>query len=144
MPLSIIIRKHNITMKAKILSALLILFSLFGYLEWGKENHSFLFEAEYEVFSKLFTDTQSVIHPFTLIPLIGQISLMITLFQRSPHKRMIYAGIVCIGLLIGLMFFIGIISKNFKILISTIPFIATAIYTLRYLNKQNKTSDIDK
>lgn len=139
---SIIIRKHNITMKAKLLSGLLILFSLFGYLEWGKENHSFLFEAEYEVLTKLFTDTQSVIHPFTLIPLIGQISLLITLFQRNPNKRMTYAGIVCIGLLIGLMFFIGIISMNLKILISTIPFIATAIYTQRYLNKQNKSSDL--
>lgn len=129
-------------MKAKLLSGLLILFSLFGYLEWGKENHSFLFEAEYEVLTKLFTDTQSVIHPFTLIPLIGQISLLITLFQRNPNKRMTYAGIVCIGLLIGLMFFIGIISMNLKILISTIPFIATAIYTQRYLNKQNKSSDL--
>ena len=39
-------------MKSKIYNLLLILTSLVGYLEWGRKNHQFLFEAEAEIFTK--------------------------------------------------------------------------------------------
>jgi len=77
-------------MKAKILNALLLVTSLFGYLEWGGNNHLFLFQAEGEIFSKLISDPTSVIHPFILLPIIGQALLLITLFQKTPHKLISY------------------------------------------------------
>lgn len=117
-------------MKSKILNILLIIFSLIGYLEWGTDNKSFLFEGEYEVLSNLFTNPEKAIHPFTIIPLLGQILLLITLFLKETNKILTYNGIACLGLLLGFMFFIGITSLNFKILISTLPFLVTAIYTL--------------
>lgn len=123
-------------MKAKILNLLLIITSLFGYLEWGTNNKSFLFEGEYEVLRNIFTNPESAIHPFTIIPLVGQILLLITLFQKKPNKTLTYIGIACLGLLLGFMFFIGITSLNFKILISPLPFLITAIYTIFYLRKQ--------
>lgn len=70
-------------MKSKLLNFLLIVTSLLGYLEWGGDNHIFLFKAEAEILSKLFTDPLSVLHPFTLLPLAGQIILLITLFQKK-------------------------------------------------------------
>ena len=52
-------------MKSKLLNALLIVTSLFGYMEWGGGNHLFLFQAEGQVLAKMFTDPMSVLHPFT-------------------------------------------------------------------------------
>lgn len=126
-------------MKAKILNLLLIITSLFGYLEWGGSNSSFLFQSEYEVLTKIFTEPKTVVHPFTIIPLIGQVLLLITLFRKEPSKILTYTGITCLGLLLGFMFFIGITSLNFKILTSTLPFLTTAIYTILYLRKHRKT-----
>lgn len=125
-------------MKTKILIVLLIITSLFGYLEWGGNNFAFLFQSEYDIFRLLFTDPKSIVHPFVLLPLFGQILLLIALFQEKPSKILIYIGIVCLGLLLGFMFFIGITSMNFKILISTLPFLATTIYTLWHFRKLNK------
>lgn len=122
-------------MKEKILNTLLIIFSLFGYLEWGGGNKTYLYQGEYEVLSKLFTNAESLVHPFTIIPIIGQILLLITLFQKKPNKALTYSGIACLGLLLGFMFFIGILGLNFKILISTVPFLVTAIYTIMYYRK---------
>jgi hypothetical protein len=52
-----------------------------GYLEWGGDSHSYLFQAEVEVLSKLFVDPVSVLHPLTVLPLAAQVILLLTLFQ---------------------------------------------------------------
>lgn len=80
-------------MKSKLLNLLLILTSFAGYLEWGGDRHLLLYQAEIEIFTKLFTDPMSVMHPFTILPLLGQIALLITLFQKSPNKILTLAGI---------------------------------------------------
>jgi len=123
-------------LKSKILNVLLIVTSLLGYLEWGKDNESFLFQAEMEIFSKMFTNPQSVIHPFTLLPLIGQLLLFITLFQDRPSKVLTYVGLLGIGILLTFMFIIGLLSANYKIVLSTIPFLVTGLVTL--LHHRNK------
>ena len=128
----------TLTTKVKILTALLIISSLFGYLEWGQNNQMFLFQAEAEIVTKIFTVPLSVLHPFTVLPLLGQVLLLITLFQKRPGKILTYVGIGCIGILIVLMFFIGCISFNFKILLSTLPFLVLAFLTIRlHRNKKD-------
>lgn len=127
-------------MKEKIINGLLIIFSLFGYLEWGTNSNSFLFEGEYEVLRNLFKNFDSAVHPLTIIPLVGQILLVVSLFQKKPDKTLTYTGISCLTLLLGFMFFIGIIGMKFKILISTIPFLVTAIFALLQLRKQKQTN----
>jgi len=125
-------------MKAKILNGLLIISSLVGYLEWAGNNHLFLFQAEADIFSKLITEPKSVIHPFILLPIIGQVLLLVTLFQKTPHKLLTYIAIGSLGLLLAFMFIIGIISLNIKIICSTIPFLVISCYSLFYLKKLNK------
>ncbi|MBK7637650.1 MAG: hypothetical protein WAT22_14200 [Saprospiraceae bacterium] len=122
-------------MKPKILNALLIVTSLLGYLEWSGDSHTFLFQAEAEILHKLFTNPSSVVHPFILLPLIGQILLLITLFQKSPSKILTYVSIAGLGLLLGFMFIIGLISLNYKIIISTISFLVVAVLTIINLRK---------
>jgi len=125
-------------LKSKILNALLILTSLIGYLEWGQDNKSFLFQAELEIFPKLFTDPKSVAHPFTLLPLAGQLLLFITLFQKRPGKILTYLGILGIGILLAFMFVIGLLSVNYKIVLSTIPFLVIAFITVQHHRNKSR------
>ena len=122
-------------MKSKVINLLLIITSLLGYLEWGGGNHIFLFTGEIEIIHKLFTNPTSAVHPFTLIPLMGQILLLITLSQKSPSKILTYISIAGLGLLLGFMFIVGLMSMNFKIIISTIPFIVVSILAIRHYRK---------
>ncbi len=122
-------------MKSKILNSLLIITSLLGYLEWSGNSHSFLFQAEGEIILKLFADPISVLHPFTLLPMTGQVILIITLFQKNPSKLLTYISIGGLGILLAFMFVIGIMTLNFKIIISTIPFIVVSALTIRHYRK---------
>ncbi len=117
-------------MKAKILNIFLILFSLIGYLEWGEDNSQFLYEVEAEVLVKMFRNPASILHPFVLLPFIGQLILIYTLFQKIPGKILTYLGLGGIGILFLLMSFIGIISSNYKILLSTLPFMITGVLVI--------------
>ena len=119
-------------MKSKILNSLLILTSLLGYLEWGKDMHTFLFNIEAELLSKSLIDPISVLHPLTVLPMIGQLLLLVSLFQKNPNKTLSYIGIAALGLLLGFIFIVGCISKNFKIIISTIPFLVTSYLAIRH------------
>jgi len=91
-------------MKSKILNTAIIFCSLLGYLQWGKDQHMYLFQMEVELIRKMFIDPISVLHPFTLLPLFGQLLLFITLWQKQVSKRLTYLGIGCLGLLLLLIF----------------------------------------
>ena len=123
-------------MKSKIINLCLILTSLLGYLEWGGNNNMFLFEGEWQILSQLFTDPLAALHPFTVLPIIGQLMLAFTLFQKKPNRTLTFLGIGGIGLLLLFMFVVGFISNNFKIISSTIPFIITAIYAIKYYKRK--------
>ena len=123
-------------MKKKVLNGCLILTSLLGYLEWGVDNRMFLFQAEIEVLTKLFKDPLSAAHPFTLLPLFGQLILLFTLFQKIPGRLLTFIGIGCLTVLLLFMFLIGVISFNYKILLSTVPFVVTAILTMIEIRKK--------
>lgn len=128
--------------KAKILTALLIISSLFGHLEWGQNNQLFLFQAEAEIFKKIFTEPLSVLHPFTVLPLVGQLLLLFTLFQKKQSKLLVYLGIAGVGILLALMFFIGIIDLNYSILLSTTPFMVVTFLTIWQLVKMKNNDSI--
>lgn len=127
-------------MKLKLLNAALIISSLIGFLQWGQGNSTFLFAAEAEIITKLFSDPLSVAHPFTFLPLIGQILLLITLFQKQPSKALTYTGMICVGLLLLFIFLIGILSLNFKILLSALPFMTLSVLTIIYFRRNRKKS----
>lgn len=122
-------------MKSKILNFLLLITSLIGYLEWGGNNHIFLLKAEAEIISKLFSDPASVLHPFTIIPMVGQAMLLITLFQKQPNKVLTYISIGGLGILLGFMFVIGLMGLNYKIIFSTIPFLVVAVLAIMHYRK---------
>lgn len=124
-----------------LLNLLLVITSLLGYLEWGKDESIFLLEGEILIISKLFTDFTSVIHPFILLPMAGQILLIVTLFQKSPSRLLTYLGLGSIGILLFIMFLIGLLSLNYKILFSTIPFLVTGFFVIMK-NRKPKTEKV--
>lgn len=122
------------TNKIKLFNIIIILTSLFGYLEWGDQS-AFLFQAELEIIAILFTDPASIIHPFTLIPLAGQILLMVTLFQQKPSKWLTVLGIICLAVLLLLMLFIGIMASELKTALSVLPFVIISVLQFRNFRK---------
>ncbi|HQW01354.1 MAG TPA: hypothetical protein PLR30_02715 [Saprospiraceae bacterium] len=122
-------------MKSKLLNLLLIVTSLLGYMEWGGGNHLFLFQAEGQVLAKMFTEPMSVLHPFTVLPIIGQLLLLITLFQKPPSKMLTYAGIAGLGILLSFIFLAGALSTNFKIMLTALPFLVFAVITIRHYRR---------
>jgi hypothetical protein len=124
----------------KTLNFLLILTSLFGYLEWGQDNSAFLWQAELDVLSKLIAAPGDVVHPFTMLPLAGQLLLLITLFQRKPGKFLTYAGMAGIGVLLVFMFLIGLMSLNFKIALSVLPFLVVSVLVVYFRAKRGRNS----
>lgn len=119
-------------MKAKLLNLGLILSSFLAYFEWGDGYHSFLIEIELEIFSKFIQDPLSVLHPFTVIPFIGQVLLVITLFQKEPNRMLSLAGLVAISMLLLLVAFIGLFGLNIRIFASTLPFLIFGIMTVMH------------
>jgi cobalamin biosynthesis protein CobD/CbiB len=124
--------------KYRILNLALVVTSLIGYLEWGADNRSFLFEAERIAIEQLFSNPESIVHPFVLIPLFGQLLLLSSAFLKRPNRFLTYAGIACLGLLLGLMFFIGVIELNIKILASTLPFLVLSTYVIVLTSRHSR------
>jgi len=126
-------------LKTKILNSLVLITSLFGYLEWGQDQSQFLFEAEADIFQKLFTNPGSVVHPFILLPLAGQLLLLITLFQKTPSRLLTWCGVGSLALLLGFMFLIGLMTMNYRIVLSTLPFVTLGILAARSVAQKQKT-----
>lgn len=122
----------------KIINSILLLSSLIGYLQWGGNRHAFIVETEVLVLGKLFTHPIEVAHPFTIIPLAGQLLLLYTLFQKEPGKWPSFAGIGFIGILMLLVLFTGLASLKTATILSCLPFLITAVIAAIYYRKYPK------
>lgn len=118
----------------KLINAALLITSLFGYLQWGP-NKMFLFEMEAGIMSKMFTNPLDIVHPFTVLPMLGQLFLLMTLFQKNPSKYLTIAGVLCMALLLGFIFLIGVISLSWKLTLSTLPFVVVAVIQLIFVRR---------
>lgn len=123
----------------KLLNFLLLLSFQLGYLQWGKDRHAFIFEGTAEIFLKSVKTPQNFLHPAILIPLIGEILILITLFLKKNNRVLTLTGLSCMGLLMLLLLLIGLLDMNIKITLSTIPFFLTAFFVLRQ-NWKKKTA----
>lgn len=116
----------------KILNAVLLLSSFFGYLEWGNNQHSFIFQIEAELFLKARDHAEGFTHPLILIPLLGQLIILYTLFQKRPSRILSLIGLTCLCIFLLFLFFIGLMTTNLKIIFSTLLFIITSIFVIKY------------
>lgn len=126
-------RPPNRTTKG--LHLLLVIASLFGYLEWGGSHHAFLYQTEIEVFKKAFVAPSEVLHPLIILPIAGQIALLLVVFQKTPKKILSYFGIATISILLLLMLVVGILGANWKIALAALPFLAISAMVIFQINK---------
>lgn len=119
----------------KILNLCLLITSLFGLLEWGGGNQQFLFQAEWEIIRKATENLTSILHPFTVVPMIGQLLLFITLFQKMPGKWPTFIGMGMLSLIILMILLIGILGMNWKMILSAIPFLVFSVIIIRNRRK---------
>jgi hypothetical protein len=73
-----------------------------------------------------------------VLPLSGQVLLLVTLFQRTPSTWLTYLGVAGMGLLLGLMLLIGLMTLNVYITASTVPFFVLAVLTVRHHGGRNR------
>ncbi len=121
----------------KLLNSLLLLSSFFGYLEWPPDNHGFIFQLEAEILQIAKTNASSVAHPFILLPFIGQVLLLVSLFQTPPKRWLTLTGLLCTGLLMLLLFLIGLLTAHAGIVASTLPYLLISFFVVR-INFQKK------
>ena len=116
----------------KLLNSLLLLSSFFGYLEWPPDNHGFIFQLEAEILQLVKTKAASLAHPFIILPFIGQVLLLISLFQSPPNRWLTLTGLLCTGLLMILLFVIGLLSAHAVIIASALPYILISFFVVRF------------
>lgn len=114
-----------------------LLSSLFGYIEWGNNQSMFIFQMEFDLFFGSKGSINSFTHPLIAIPLIGQLILLFQLFYKHPKKTWISIGASCIALLFLLFFAIGLLTINFKILGSSLPYVLIFILFILKIKRVN-------
>lgn len=122
------------------LNGALLITSLVGYLQWGDRQHAFLVQSEWEILSKFFSDPMSVIHPFTMIPMMGQFVLVVTLFQKQPQRLMTFVGMGSLALLLLFILLVGVLAGNVKIIASVIPFVFISGWIIKHDRQNRKKS----
>ena len=106
---------------------LLLSFSI-CYLEWPN-NSDYIFQLQFAVFTT--NDLVGVFtHPVIITPLIGEILILISLFKPKADKRLTFIGMILLGLIVLLFLLIGLMGLNWRMIISTIPFLLIATYFL--------------
>ena len=115
----------------KYINIFLLLAFQFGYLEWGKNGHLFIFQAEWEIILKSRTSWMAALHPFIIVPLGGVIMILITIFQKKPGRMLSLVGFGCMSLVMLMLLFIGFMVPNFKMILSVIPFFIAGFLLLR-------------
>jgi hypothetical protein len=104
----------------------LVAFSI-GYMAWGGGNSAFVAEVEYEILFKKKNLLEAITHPLILAGLLGQFALLYSAFMKKPNKILQILGISLLGIVMLLILVAGLLSLNFKIIVSVIPFIVLCI-----------------
>ncbi len=125
-------------MKNRQLKILLLISTFIGYLEWGTDQSSFIVQSEWEVLKKVPEDPLSLLHPFILLPVAGQLLLLFDIIKKNKGKKLSVIAIVLMSLLYLMILFIGLLDMNFKKILSALPFFILSFVIIR--SKNTKTS----
>ena len=125
--------------RLRFLLAGLFLSFLICYLEWAGNNSGFIFQLEYQIFEKAFNGS-SILHPLIIIPFIGQMIILVSIFLPKPNKKLILFGTISLGILVLMILLVGILSTNIRIVLMTIPFFVFAFLVIK---KRTSSSAIE-
>lgn len=97
----------------------------FCYLEWPN-NSMYLFEATIEIFSKTENWISNFTHPIILTALLTQLVLLIGVISPQINRKLHFIAVLLLSILVSFFFVIGLLGSNFKIALSTVPFLILA------------------
>lgn len=100
------------------------------YLEWGGGNSGFVFQMEYSVLTDNATK-ETFTHPFIFIPLVGQLIMLFTVFQKDPNRKLSLIGLILMGVLVSMILLVGLLGLNIKIIASVTPFVVLSVLFFR-------------
>jgi hypothetical protein len=118
-------------MKKLILTGIFLSF-LFCYLQWSGSSHGFIFQLEYEVLKESLQHPWKVLHPFTLIPFLGQLLLLLALIRKKSPAWLAFTGIAFILILPLLLLIIALLTKNVRIGASVLPVLGFSTWYFIY------------
>lgn len=105
----------------------LVLAFFICYMEWGGGNSSFVFQSELQIFTQSESWRDNFAHPIILAGLIGQLILLFAAFKNPPSRKLTWAGILILSPVVLLIFLAGALSLNWKMVVSTLPFLALVV-----------------
>lgn len=126
----------------RLLNICLLLSFLLCYMEWGKSNSSFIFQTEYSLLFEMNDSLSSFIHPLILIPFCGQLILLYSLFQKQPGRSLTFIALGLLGILPIIILLAAILSMNFRMIVSTVPFFIISFLVLRAHRKTQKLESV--
>ncbi|MBK9012914.1 MAG: hypothetical protein IPM82_01880 [Saprospiraceae bacterium] len=103
---------------------------LFCYLEWADQS-AFVYEVAYMLLFEKSEKASSFAHPLVLLPFLGQVLVLISLFMPKPKKWMVITGMAMMGLLVLMLLMVGLLGRNWKISLATMPFLVSAVWCVR-------------
>lgn len=117
--------------KTKWLHLGLVLTFLMGYMEWGKDQKMFIYEAFVDILQKAVAEPLNFLHPFILFPLAGFIGILYTLFQNLPSRTLTLLSIGGMALIMLFIFFIGVFTGNVRMMLFNLPFVVFLVIVVR-------------
>ncbi|MEY3399291.1 MAG: hypothetical protein RL220_1885 [Bacteroidota bacterium] len=118
-------------MNRKLINGLVILSSLLGYLEWGGGQTAMLGALEYDLLLGSLRKAENFFHPMIILPLIGQVLLLVTILMKKAPRILTFLGLACLSVIMIMLLLISVLDFNWKILASVAPFFGFAIWSLR-------------
>lgn len=122
----------------RILNALLVLCFGICYTEWGDGLSTTIFRMEYELLFVKRNLLETITHPLIASGLAGQLGLIYCAIVPRVPKWLNLGAILLLAVIVLLFLLVGILSANYKIIGSALPFILIAGFQTYSLWKQGK------
>ena len=117
---------------------------LFVYLDWGHEGGEFIWQLESSFFARYDDSSALLVNIFVILALIGQVLLIIATIKSKPSRQVTIYGIAFLSVIVILVFIMGLVVSNAKIILSTLPFLTLAsIFIAKTHNMKTKTNQPD-
>ena len=101
---------------------------LICYTNWGHNEVGFIAQIEYFIFRDSSAVTSAIQNPLLVLAFPGELLFFIGIFQSTNTKRLTLAGLILVGIPVLQILVSGILSGEPKMFLSTIPFLAIAIF----------------
>ena len=115
---------------------------LFCYLEWADQS-AFVYEVAYMLLFEKSEKASAFSHPLVLLPFLGQLLVLISLFMPKPKKWMVITGMAMMGLLVVMLLLVSLLGRNWKIFLATMPFLVSAVWCVKGFRRKREGGEVD-